>query len=152
MFQLVPILVLAILSAIGATGYIVVQQNKQIETLSNQVKTLQVSPTASPSPTITPTSEPTSTPTKKPYVKPTYAPGEAPAIEPLGNQKALIEIENKMAQMKAAIQKYQADYNNLQKSEYADSGYVDIVLKEIARLDAQYKDLEKQRWQVMAEQ
>lgn len=151
MFQLIPILAITLLAAFGATGYIVVQQNKQIESLSTQVKTFQTAPSSTPTPFTTPTPDPT--PTKKPvYVSPTYAPGTAPAIEPQGKQKALIEIENQMAQVKAAIQKYQADYENLQKSKYANSGYVDIVLQEISRLDAQYKDLEKQRWQIMAQQ
>ncbi len=151
MFQLIPILAITLLAVFGATGYIVVQQNKQIESLSTQVKTLQITPTSILIPSTTPTPDPT--PTKKPvYVSPTYAPGMAPAVEPQGKQKALIEIENQMAQVKAAIQKYQSDYDNLQKSKYANSGYVDIVLQEISRLDKQYKDLEKQRWQVMSQQ
>jgi len=147
MFQLVPILALAILSALGATGYIVVQQNKQIESLSNQVKTLQTSSIPTPTFTITPTPDPT--PTKKPviYTSPTYAPGMAPAIEPQGKQKALIEVENQMASLKQQIQKYLADYDRLKNTPYAD-----IPLDAANNLSKQYQELEKQRWQIMSQQ
>jgi len=144
MLQLVPILAIALFAAFGAAGYIVVQQNQQIESLSNQVKSLQITPTTLPSPTTTPIVE--QTPTLKLHIKPTYAPGEAPAQEPSDKQKTLIEIENKMASVKEQIKKYLTDYERLKNTPYGN-----IALNAAQQLDKQYQELEKSRWQIMSQ-
>jgi len=151
MLQLVPILAIALFAAFGAAGYIVVQQNRQIESLSSQIKSLQITPTASPSPITTPIVEPTPTPTLKPYIKPTYAPGEAPAIEPDSKQKALIEIENKMAAIKQQIQEYMKAIESYKGTRFEGSSYEHLVYGFIDDLNKQYQELEKSRWQIMSQ-
>ena len=114
--------------------------------MSNQIKTLKEKTELTP--TITPSSTPTVTPTSIPIFRTTIepSPGTVPAVEPQGKQKALIEIENKMANLKAGIQKYMQDYENLKNTPYAD-----IPLNAAKNLQSQYNDLEKERWEILSQ-
>lgn len=125
---------------LGVSGLYAYQQTERVRVLSERINLLETKLTATPFPTLTPITSPTPTVSNEP------PPGTVPAIEPQGKQKALIEIENKMANLKAGIQKYMQDYENLKNTPYADT-----PLNAAKQLQSQYNDLEKERWEILSQ-